>query len=50
MIRKGTAYVDEFRYAKDPIKLNLFKERIEEYLRKDTLVGKLVAMVISEKL
>ena len=39
-IRKGTAYVDDFRYAKEPYKQELFKNRIEPYLIKGSLVFK----------
>ena len=37
-IREGTAYVDEFRYAKEQFKKELFKERIEPNLKKESLV------------
>ena len=41
-IRKGTAYVDDFRYAKEPYKQELFKNRIEPYLIKGSLVFKYI--------
>ena len=43
-IRKGTAYVDDFRYAKEPYKQELFKNRIEPYLMKGSLVFKILSI------
>ena len=46
IIKKGTAYVDEFRYSKEPFKKELFKKRIEPHLHEPVSVVRIYHWII----
>ena len=47
LLHRGTLYVDEFRHAKEPYKVKLYKERIEPYLSDYPLVKEDVSKMLA---